>query len=193
MSGEGVPGRFFGPAPRPFPFSGRKCPGRRVRESSRAKDREWRRWSPAFASRVFSTGKAISEPQTVSQRSPARGAVTSICVLEEARQPHASLSRDRGCCLLREKANSAPTTAKPSTGSPCSVTKKKKKKKCLTLWTSPSQLAIRHLGPVGNLLFRTKDQTTRKGSLTSRPSFLHKTPQVLQKNSLFPEGLLLQF
>lgn len=70
---------------------------------------------------------------------------------------------------------------------------KKKKKKSLTLWTSPSQLAIRHLGPVGNLLFRTKDQTTRKGSLTSRPSFLHKTPQVLQKNSLFPEGLLLQF
>lgn len=56
-----------------------------------------------------------------------RGCNVDLC-FGRSPQPHASLSRDRGCCLLREKANSAPTTAKPSTGSPCSVTKKKKKK-----------------------------------------------------------------
>lgn len=165
---------------------------------SLAKDREWKRWSSAFASRVFSTGKVISEPQTLSQRNPAHGAVPSIRLLEEGRQPHVSLSRDQGCChdkatpaqsLLREKANSSPPTAKPSTGSPRSVTKNKSH----SFGIPPSQLAIRHLGPVRNLLYRTKGQTTRKVSLTSRPNFLHKTPNLLRKNSLFPGGLLLQF
>lgn len=188
VAGEGVPGWFFGPGPRPFPFSGRKCPRRRVREYSLAKYREWRPWSLGFRKSGLLNRKGDFRTSNSFTTKPSpRGWNVD---LRFGRSPATPCFSEEGPRVLPGQSHPHPA---PPQGEGKQLPGHGKafpgghvqspKKKSHSFWASPSQLAMRHLGPVRNLLFRTKDQTTRTASLLSRPSFLHKTPHLLQKNS----------